>query len=77
MEPESFWGKINTEYKGMHLISKVETERGNYVNFYQNVYDAIMGKAALMVRPEESRNTIRIIELAMQSNLEKRTLNYS
>lgn len=77
MEPESSWGRINTEYKGMHLISKVETERGNYVNFYQNVYDAIMGKAALMVKPEESRNTIRIIELAMQSNLEKRTLNYS
>ncbi len=77
IEPESCWGKINTEYKGMHLIAKVETERGNYVNFYQNVYDTIIEKAALMVKPEESRNTIRIIELALQSNLEKQTLKYS
>lgn len=76
-EPESSWGKINTEYKGMHLVSKVETECGNYVNFYQNVYDAINGKATLIVKPEESRNTIRIIELALQSNEEKRTLQYS
>ena len=77
MEPETSWGKINTEYKGMHLVSKVETERGNYVDFYQNVYDAILGKAELIVKPEESRNTIRVIELAMQSNLEKRTVKYS
>ena len=77
MEPESSWGKINTEYKGMHLISKVETERGNYVDFYQNVYDTIIGQSSLLVKPEESRDTIRIIELAMQSNTEKRTISYS
>ncbi len=77
MEPESSWGKINTEYKGMHLVSKVETERGNYVDFYQNVYDTIIGRSSLLIKPEESRNTIRIIELAMQSNAEKRTISYS
>jgi hypothetical protein len=58
-------------------VAKVETERGNYVNFYQNVYDTILGKASLIVKPEESRNTIRVIELALQSNLEKRTVDYS
>jgi scyllo-inositol 2-dehydrogenase (NADP+) len=77
MEPEASWGKINTEYKGMHLVSKVETERGNYVNFYQNIYDTILGKATLMVKPEDSRNVVRVIELAIQSNLEKRTIAYS
>lgn len=76
-EPQSAWGTINTNYKGMHLVSKVETERGNYVNFYQNVYDTIVGKATLIVKPEESRNTIRIITLAIQSNIEKRTIQYS
>jgi len=31
----------------------------------------------LIVKPEEARNTIRLIELAMQSNAEKRTVAFS
>ena len=76
-EPESIWGTINTEFNGVEFKGKVKSERGNYVGFYENVYKAIMGEEELAVKPEQARHTIRIIELAMQSNEEKRTIPFS
>ena len=76
-EPESLWGTINTEFNGIEFRGKVKSEKGNYVGFYENVYKAILGEEELAVKPEQARNTIRIIEIAMQSNQEKRTIEYS
>ncbi|MCX7709516.1 MAG: Gfo/Idh/MocA family oxidoreductase [Clostridia bacterium] len=75
-EPEALWGKINTEANGVHIIGKVESEAGDYREFYRNVYDALSGEAALAVTPEQARNNIRIIELAEQSSMEKRWIKY-
>jgi scyllo-inositol 2-dehydrogenase (NADP+) len=77
VEPSTTWGKVNTEYKGVHIHGTIESETGNYVAFYQNVYDAIMGKDELQVKPGQARNTIRIIELSLQSHAEKRTVVFS
>ncbi len=76
IEPEELWGKMNTEIKGQHVIGKLESEPGDYTAFYQNVYSAITGTEELSVKPEQARNTIRIIELAMQSHEERRTLKF-
>lgn len=77
MEPEANWGTINTSTSGLNLRGKVETLPGNYLRFYENVCSVILGEAALIVKPEQARNTIRIIELAMQSNQEKKTIPFS
>ncbi|PUZ26716.1 Predicted dehydrogenase [Chitinophaga costaii] len=77
LEPSNIWGKLNTTYNGQHFIGQVESERGDYTGFYQNVYDAITGKAPLIVTPQQARNTIRIIEIAMQSHSTRKTLPYS
>jgi len=50
---------------------------GCYQAFYQNMAGAIMGQQELAVKPEQALNTIRIIELAFQSNEQKRTLPFS
>jgi predicted dehydrogenase len=76
-EPESLWGTINTEFNGIEFRGKVKSEKGNYVGFYENVYKTILGEEELAVKSEQARNTIRVIELAMQSNQEKRTIEYS
>ncbi|MDD2512174.1 MAG: oxidoreductase [Proteiniphilum sp.] len=73
-EPESIWGTIHAEYKGVKFQGKVESEPGDYRDYFINLRDAINGKAELAVKPEEARNVIRIIELAFQSNREKRTI---
>ena len=74
VEPESLWGSLDTEYKGLRFVGKIQSEVGDYRGFYENVYRAILGQEELTVKPEQARNTIRIIELAMQSSAEKRTL---
>lgn len=75
-EPEALWGTLNTDIKGSHFRGKIESEAGDYRAFYKNVHKAILGEEPLEVKPEEARNTIKVIELAMESNREKRTLPF-
>ncbi|QNF34948.1 oxidoreductase [Adhaeribacter swui] len=77
VEPESNWGLLNTEYEGQHITGKIESEPGDYREYFVNVYQAITEGAALAVTAEQARNTIRLIELARQSSAEKRTLPFS
>jgi scyllo-inositol 2-dehydrogenase (NADP+) len=76
-EPENIWGTINTEFNGIEFRGKVKSESGNYMAFYQNVYRTIIGEEEVIVKPEQARNMIRVIELAMQSNEENRTIEFS
>lgn len=76
-EPKELWGRIDTEYNNLHLIGNIESEKGDYREFYKNVYNSIIGKEELIVKPQEARNTIKIIEIAMRSNEEKRTLLFN
>lgn len=73
-EPQTEWGRLNTEINGLHFDGQVETLPGNYLAYYQNVSDAISGQAALSVTPEAARDTIRLIEMARQSQVEGRTV---
>lgn len=75
-EPEAHWGKINTDYQGQHLVGQIESEMGDYREFYANVYQAVTGQTTLVVTAEQARNTIRMIELAIQSSAEKRTIPF-
>ena len=77
VEPAEIWGTLNTEINDQHFIGKVESETGDYSAFYRNVYNAILGKENLIVTALQARNNVRIIELAMQSQNEKRTVDFS
>lgn len=58
-----------------HLIrTPVRTELGDYRGYYANVRDAINGKAALAVTPEDGYQVIRLLELARQSSREGHTM---
>lgn len=67
-EPASDWGRINTSISGLHVTGTVETIPGNYLAYYNNVYDAIRNNAPLAVKAEESRDVIRLIEACIESN---------
>jgi scyllo-inositol 2-dehydrogenase (NADP+) len=77
VEPEDLWGKINTEFEGVHLIGKVESEPGNYRKFFENIRDAVLQNAPLIVTAGQAANTIKIVETAIQSSKEKRTIEFS
>ncbi|WP_187263079.1 Gfo/Idh/MocA family oxidoreductase [Pontibacter beigongshangensis] len=75
-EPEELWGRLNTDYKGMHLVGKIESEQGHYKGYFQNLYNALIGEEELEVKPEQARNIIRVIELAIKSSQEQRTVTF-
>ncbi|MEP6682224.1 MAG: Gfo/Idh/MocA family oxidoreductase, partial [Parafilimonas sp.] len=75
IEHESVWGNLVTEINGVHFSGKVQSEVGDYRGYYENVYNAIVDNTPLDVTAEHARNIIRVIELAMQSNDERRTVN--
>jgi scyllo-inositol 2-dehydrogenase (NADP+) len=74
-EPESAWGILNTQDNNVGQIQRIPTEKGNYQAFYNNLSEAIRNGQPLAVKPQEARNVIRILELAIESNREKRTID--
>jgi predicted dehydrogenase len=76
VDKQSKWGTLNTNINGLHFRGNIETLRGCYQKFYENIFEAITNKEALAVKPEEARNVINIIELAFQSSREKKTVAF-
>lgn len=72
-EPEEIWGILNTVKEGRRNL---KSEKGNYAAYYENVQAAINGGETLIVTAEQAKNIIKVIELAMQSHEEKRTIPY-
>ena len=73
-EGKDLWGKLNTIVGGLHLEGSVETIAGDYTQFYKNVHDSIRGDKPLAVKPEESRNVIRLIEACYESNRSRKAI---
>lgn len=67
-EPAAQWGTIDTSLGGLHVTGAIETLPGNYLAYYNNVYDCIRNGSALAVKPEESRDVICLIEACAESN---------
>ena len=68
IESSELWGKLNTSIGGLHLEGNIETIAGNYLGFYQNLYETIREGKPLAVKPEESRDVIKLIEACYESN---------
>jgi len=75
-DPESEWGTLNTSINGLHFYGKIETIPGNLANFYKNLYQVIREGQELLVKPEEALITIRILEACLESNRQKRTIEF-
>jgi scyllo-inositol 2-dehydrogenase (NADP+) len=77
-EKESAWGTLtlapNPSEPSQLTHTTLPTEIGDYRQFYANVRDAIQGSAPLAIPAEIGYRTIRLLELAVQSSEEKRTL---
>ena len=70
------YGKIDFKISGLHCTGTIETEEGNYMSFFNNVYNVIVNGESMAIRPEQARDVIRIIVLAFQSNKEKREIKF-
>ena len=73
-EPDEAYGILHTELNGNVVRKNIPSRKGNYGQYYKNVYDTIVNNAPLLEKPEHGYNTIKIIELAQESSRLKKTI---
>lgn len=73
-EQEDMYGLLHTEIDNQIIKIKYPSQPGNFGLYYQNLYHTIMDGEELKEKPEHGYNTIRLIELALESNDLKATI---
>lgn len=68
VEPDSEKGLLHTEIDGKIVREYIPSMRGNYGDYYDQLYKAIRENATLPVTAEQGLNIIRVIEKAYESN---------
>jgi len=72
-EPSELYGELT----GPEDTRTIPTIPSSFTHYYENVRDAILGKAQLAVTPEQARNVIRGLELAVASSQQRCVLPWS
>jgi predicted dehydrogenase len=67
-EEEENWGILNTEINGLHYSGMVETLPGNYMAYFDDIYEAITRNRKPAVKAGQGRDVIRVIEAAKESS---------
>jgi predicted dehydrogenase len=74
-EAQTAWGELRIcDGRNGSVVRRVPTLRGDYRGFYENVRDALLGRAQLAVTSEQAWQTTRLIELARESSGQGRRL---
>jgi scyllo-inositol 2-dehydrogenase (NADP+) len=72
-EPAELYGKLVTP-EGTRVVP---TLRSSFAHYYENVRDAVLGKAQLAVTPEWSLDVMRGLILAQESSRQRRILEWT
>ncbi|HEU5319082.1 MAG TPA: Gfo/Idh/MocA family oxidoreductase [Chloroflexota bacterium] len=59
--------RVTADVSGLAAEMVVETVRGDWTSYYRNVADALRGRAALLVTPEQALRAMTVVDAAMQS----------
>ncbi|RXK85594.1 Gfo/Idh/MocA family oxidoreductase [Filimonas effusa] len=73
-EPAELYGLLHTTVNGKEIREIYPSLQGGFGKYYQHLYDTIVNGAPLSERPEHGYNTIRLIELAKESQEAKATI---
>ena len=71
-EPISEQGLLHTEIDGKIIREKIPSLQGNYYDYYDGVYHAIRQNSPMPVTAEEGIHVMKIIDIAFQSQEERR-----
>lgn len=74
VEPESDWGLLHTEINGEIVREKIPSLAGQYMNYYEGIYKAIVNNLPLPVQAKEALAVVKIIEVAYASNAAKKVV---
>lgn len=73
-DEESTFGMLNTDLNGLHFRGKIQTIPGNYMDFYEDVYQSLKSGSAPQTDASAVLPVIRIIEAAFESNEKKQAV---
>ena len=68
-------GIIHTEIDGKIIHGKIPTLQGNYYSFFEGIYNSIVNNEPEPVTAQDGVRVMQIIEAAIQSNKDKRTVD--
>jgi len=69
------WGLLHTEKDGKVLKQFLPSPKGNYMDYYQGVYDALVNGAPPPVQPEDGVRIVKVIEAAFKSSKEGKVVD--
>ncbi|NII27254.1 oxidoreductase [Pseudoflavitalea sp. X16] len=73
-EPAAIYGLLHTEVNGELVRQQIPSQAGDYGLYYKNLYNTIVHQAQLLEKPEHGYNTVRMIELAIESHTRQCTI---
>lgn len=75
-EPE-LNGVLHTEENGNAVRKQLATVTGDYMQYFDNVYGAIIGAQQLLVKPDDALEIIKVIETAYRSSDKRQSLDFN
>jgi scyllo-inositol 2-dehydrogenase (NADP+) len=73
-EPEENWGVLTVPRGDSFEQRRIPAANCDYRDYYANVRDTILGRAALAVTPEYALDVMRMLELARESSQKRCTI---
>ena len=67
-EPPQHWGTLLKPQGDSFVRDRLPTVPGDYRQYYRNIRDALLGKAALAVTAQQALNVMRALQLALASS---------
>lgn len=74
-EPESERGLLHTEKDGEIIREHIPSLTGNYLDYYEGIYQSLRNNQPIPVTAEDGLNVIKIIEAAIESSREHKVIN--
>lgn len=68
LDPDFSHARIHTDFEGKHIEGEYPLKAGNYMEYYDNIHEAIRNNAPLEVTARQARDVIKIIEAAYESS---------
>lgn len=76
-EKSEAWGILNSVANGKEFRGSYESVAGNYMPFYNRLFDAIRNGKSVPVNPMDSRNGIYLIEKCYESSKSRKAIKIS
>lgn len=74
-ELDGFEGLLHTEIDGKPIREKIKTLQGNYFEYFDGVYNAIVNNKPEPVTAQDGVKVMQVIEAAIASNVQKKIIN--